>query len=109
MRGAEDGEFGRLGRSSWWSFPLEVVQDTPDDGRVDDESEELHFFPASTTGQRIDLVEVNKLGPTFAQSPSSRGLLIVLFPLLFGGVVTGERFQPQAIGVGAVVMIGMPT
>ena len=72
-----------------------------------DESEELHFFPASTTGQRIDLVDtVNELGPSFAQSTFSRGLIIVLFPLLFGGV---ELVQPQAIGVRAVVMIGMHT
>ncbi|HSF18897.1 MAG TPA: hypothetical protein VLK65_25455 [Vicinamibacteria bacterium] len=92
MRRSEVGEFGRLGRSSWSSFPLEVVQDVLDEGRVDDESEEFHFFTASTTGQRIDLVAtVNKLGPSFAQSPSSRGLVIALFLLLFGGVVTSER------------------
>lgn len=62
-----DWERGRLGRGPRSSVPLEVVQDMADDGGVDDESEEYHFFPASTTGQRVDLVDtVNQLSPSLA-------------------------------------------
>jgi hypothetical protein len=84
----EDGEFGRLGRSSRRGFVREMVQDASDDGGVDHEGEELHFFPASRTGQRVDLVDtVNELGPSLAQSASLRGRFLDAFRLVHDRVV----------------------
>jgi hypothetical protein len=83
-----DGEFGRFGRSSRWGFVLEMVQDASDDGRGNDEGEELHFFAASRTGQRVDLVDtVNKLGPSLAQSASLRENNLDALRPIYGGVV----------------------
>lgn len=104
MRGPlVDGEFGRFGRSSRWGFVLEMVQDASDDGRVDNEGEELHFFPASRTGQRVDLVDpVDKLGPSFAQSASLRGNFLGAFGLVYGGVVASDFLGTDAVGVSTV-------
>ena len=61
-------ELGGLGRGSWSSFSLEVVQDASDHGGLGNEGDDLHLFPALPAGQGVDLVDfVNKLGPSFSQ------------------------------------------
>jgi hypothetical protein len=95
-----DGEFGRFGRSSRWGFVREMVQDGSDDGGVDNEGEELHFFPASRTGQRVDLVDpANELGPSLARSASLRGSLLDALRLVYGGVVGSDGLGTDAVGV----------
>jgi len=47
----------RLGRSSLSrGFVFAVVQNTPNDGGLSDEGDDLHLSPALPTGQRIDFV-----------------------------------------------------
>lgn len=99
----EDGEYGGFGRSSRWGFALEVVQDASDDGGVDHEGEELHFSPASRTGQRVDLVDtVNELGPSLAPSASFLGSFLDAFRLVYGRVVGSDGLGTNAVGVSTV-------
>jgi hypothetical protein len=70
----------------------------PDDGGVDDESEEFHFFAASTAGQRVDLVDtVDELGPASIKSASSRGGLVHVSWARLVSVA-----MAHSVGVGAV-------
>ena len=81
----------------------EMVQDASDDGGVDNEGKELHFFPASRTGQRVDLVDtVNELGPSFAQSASLRGSILDALGLVYGGLVGSDGLGTDAVGVSTV-------
>lgn len=82
---------------------LEVDQDLSDDGRVDDESEELHFSPASTTGQRIDLVDtVTSSAHRLLRARFCGGSASSCSPSCSVETARGERVQAQAIGVRVV-------
>ena len=100
--GLADVELGRFGRSSWSSLLVEVVQDSADDRRLGDESENFHLGGTSTTGQRVHFVDtVNEFDPSLAQSASWRRSFIALV-LVFRGVVVSELLRTNAIGVGSV-------
>src|SRR3990172_8542227 len=101
--GLADVELGRFGRSSWSSLLVEVVQDSANDRGLGDEGENFHLFPASTTGQRVDLVDTeDKLGPSLFESASQRGRFILCLP--FRRVVTNRSRRTHAMGIGAVEM-----
>ena len=88
-----DGDLGGLGRSSRSSFALEMIQDASDDRRLGNEGDDFHLFSASTTGQRVDLVDtVDELGPSLTQSTSSRENIVLFFLLLFHGVTASDLF-----------------
>ena len=88
-----DGDLGGLGRSSRSSFALEMIQDASDDRRLRNEGDDFHLFSASTTGQRVDLVDtVDELGPSLTQSTSSRENIVLFFLLLFHGVTASDLF-----------------
>ena len=75
-----DRDLGGLGRSSLSSFALEMIQDASDDRRLGNEGDDFHLFSASTTGQRVDLVDtVDELGPSLTQSTSSRENIVLFF------------------------------
>lgn len=87
-------------RSPRWvdALGVEVLEDLPDDGRVDDEGEDAHLGPAGTQ-QWIDLADpAQELGPT----TPLRGAVPPSQPLAFGA----RRFLLGRADVGGVEAMG---
>ena len=58
---------------------VEVIEDSANDGGVDDEGENFHLCPTVQAIQRVDVVDaVDELRPAFAQSTFGRCELDVL-------------------------------
>jgi hypothetical protein len=89
-----------------------MVQDASDEGTLGNEREELHFFLATRTGQRVDLEDtVNELGPSPAEGalfleelhrasrpPSSQGTMTLPECL-----TEGARAGPEALATLGIV------
>lgn len=77
-----------------------MFEDSSDDARLGDESEDLHLAAASVAEQRVDVVDaVDELGPSFVGGASRRSRLgFVVGTNVFSEVLS------DAIGIDAVEM-----
>jgi hypothetical protein len=94
-----------------------VAEDGPHDVGIGDQGDDLHEAAASPARERVDLEDLpDEACPAATALPLEVGLLVLGEELLLGWedilgaeLQASSRHPAGSAGVGAVVLVGMPT